>query len=176
MPTWSTRDLILAVSVAVNLVLLGFLVGAGVRMSGPGAAQSATDQLGPSFAPRGVVEGLPPEARRTVRRAIIGEGARSAPLLRELREARAAFEATASAEPFDIEATRAALENVREVERRLQDRSGELMIGILEGLPSEERAQALRDMLDRGRRFRGRRGGRDRDDAPPSTEPDAPPQ
>jgi uncharacterized membrane protein len=155
MPAWSNRDLVLAVSVAVNLLLLGFLVGAGARLAGPGAPSSDAASFDAAFGPRRVLESLSPAERRDVRRTIVGEGLRATPLLRELRAAREDFEATARAEPFDVEATRAALERLREVERQLQDRSGELMLTILGELPPEERAQALREMRDRGRRFRG---------------------
>jgi uncharacterized membrane protein len=171
MPVWSIRDIVLAVSLAANLLLLGFVVGAGVRLAGPAATRPEPVAFSERLSPRGLLQGLSPDARREVRQAIVGEGLRAAPLLRELREARAAFEATARAEPFDAEAVREALAQLQQVEGQLRDRSSELVITILEDLPPEERARALVEMRDRRRGFRRRSdGSRDRDGPAPQVD------
>jgi uncharacterized membrane protein len=170
MPRLTTRDLVLAGSIAANLVLAGFVIGAGVRLAGPGAPPAEPPRVETRVSPRALIEQLSPEQRRAMREAFVGEGLRSAPLFRELRDARGDFDAAVRAEPFDAEGARGALDRVREAERQLQERGNEMMVEILADLPVEERERVLNAMRERGRRFidRDRRG---RDGAPDADRP-----
>jgi uncharacterized membrane protein len=162
---WSTRDLVLAGSVAVNLVLAGFVVGAGVRLAGDGGRPDPRAFDAP-IGPRAGLE-LTDEQRRAMREAFEGAGLRAAPLFRELREARDAFETAVRAEPFDADGARAALARIRTAETQLRERSNDVMITILSDLPADERAQMLEGMRDAGRRFRGRDRRAEPDESPP---------
>jgi uncharacterized membrane protein len=163
---WSKRDLLLAGSIAVNLVLVGFVVGAGARLSSADAPRRGPEIAAPALSTRALIRSLPEAERPRARREILGEGVRSAPLLGELREARREFEESVRAEPFDAEGARAALVRLRSAESELRTRSSELVITILADLPAEERARILTEMSERRRGFR-RRGSddepRDRD-------------
>jgi uncharacterized membrane protein len=158
MPKWSTRDLLLAGSIAVNLVLLGFVVGAGVRLAGPGAPRTIPIVYDEGFSLRALFGSMSEADRDKLRETVMREGARSVPLFRELREARQEFERVARAEPFDAERARAALAEVREAESALQDRSGDLIVRILAELPAEERARVLVEMREGSWRSRGAPG------------------
>jgi Spy/CpxP family protein refolding chaperone len=179
MPRWSTRDLILAGSIAANLVLLGFLVGAGVRLAGPGAAAPPPEAFD-GASPRALLFALEPEQRARIREEMVSEGLRSAPLFRELRDARRDLEAAVTAEPFDAEAARTALERQREIGRELQERGDELILRIVSDLTPEQRAHAVETMREQAERFRergDRRGDRNRQggpDGPPPSEPPPP--
>jgi uncharacterized membrane protein len=156
MPSLSARSWLLlglAGSVAVNLLLMGFVLGAAGGRAGGRPAPIVFDD---SFSMRALFGSLSPEDRRAVRDAVAGEGARSEPLFRDLREARRNFEAVVAAEPFDAIKARAALERVRDVEHQLEARSGDLVVKVLGQLSPEERARVLKEMSER--RFRGPRG------------------
>lgn len=184
MKAWSTRDLVLAGSVAVNLVLAGFVIGAGVRLVGPGAPPVEPSAFIGELSPRGLTESLDPDERRAVRQRVSREGLRSAPLFREIGQARRDFESAVRADPFDATAARDALTRLRQTELQLQTRSGDLMIDILADLPAEERARALEGLQDQRRRFRrpggpgrvGGPGGSDAPGGPPDERSEPPPQ
>ncbi len=161
---WSTRDVVLAVSVAANLVLAGVVVGAGVRLAGADGRPDPREIEAP-FDPRAGAAELSPEQRRAFREAFVGEGLRSAPLFRELRDARDAFDAAVRTDPFDADGARAALDRIRDASTQLQERSNEVMVDMLADMPAAERAQMLDAMRDRRLRFR-RGGGDDRRDGP----------
>ncbi len=168
MPRLSTRNLILAGSMAANLVLLGFVVGAGVRLAGPGPSAPPPEAF-EGASPRSLLFGLDREQRVRIRDEMIREGQRSAPLFRELGEARRDMEAAVLAEPFDIEGARAALARQRDIGRQLEARSDDLILRIVSDLTPEQRARAVEARRERAERFqdRGRDGdGRDRRDGP----------
>jgi uncharacterized membrane protein len=158
MPGWSTRDLLLAGSIAVNLVLAGIVIGAGARLIRPDAAGPAPSVVAAELTPGALYRSLSPQNRRAVRRMVVGEGLRSAPLFGELRDAVRDFETIARAEPFDADRARDALDRIWEVEGRLRERSTELIVEILAELPAEDRARMVAEMRDSRRlRTRGER-------------------
>lgn len=159
MTRWSVRDLVLAGSLAANLLLVGFVVGAGVRYAGGGAPPPDGPVAGGGMLqPRVLFESLTPDEREALRRRLRGDGVGMAPLLRDVRDARRDLDAAMRAEPFDDAQVRAVLERVRDVEQRMQARSQELMVDILADMPTDERARVLEAMRER-RRFPGPRGG-----------------
>lgn len=183
MPRWSTRNLVLAGSVAANLVLLGFVVGAGVRMAGPGAGPPPPEVF-EGATPRSLVFGLEPELRGRIRDEMASEGQRSIGLFRELRQARRDLEAAVAAQPFDAEAASAALARQREIGEELQARADALIVRVVSDLTPEQRARAVELMRERAERFRNRgqdegRGRREgfegREGPQPAGEPPAEP-
>jgi len=166
MSGWSRRDMILAGSLAVNLLLAGFVLGAGARALGGGGFHGGPSQMGPGaelMHPRAVIAGLPADERRAALREFRREGARARPMLREARAARDELAEALAREPFDADNVRAAFELVREAEAKLHERGQDLMIALLARMSPEERAEFVRAMHDRhrghGRRSRRRHGG-----------------
>lgn len=161
---WSTRNLILAGSVAANLLLLGFLVGVGARLAGPGAAPPPVNDIAADPNPRALFMSMTDEQREALFREMRGEGQRSASIFRELRDAREDFQSAAVAEPYDEAAAREALERRRAATLTLQERGDDLMLRVLADLTPEQRAMAIEQMNEMARRFGERR--RLRRDAP----------
>jgi len=185
MSGWSRRDMILAGSLAINLVLAGFVMGAGARVLGGGGFHGGLAPGEPGAGlmhPRAVIAALPDDERQAAWREFRREGARARPLLRDARSARHALEEALTREPFNADDVHAAFEQVRQAEENLHERGHSLMIALLGQMSPEERAQFVRKMHERHdghgrRRMRHghdgppRDGGGFRDNSPPDDGP-----
>ena len=145
----------LAVSLALNVLILGLVGGAVLNRPDPGDAP-ALRVLG--LGPFALV--LPREARDDIRHRIERD-------LEEVRRERAqiglslmALRRALLADPFDREAASRALGQSRDAAAALQARGHGALLDTLEGMSLEERA-AIADRL--GRTLR-RLSGRERDD------------
>ena len=149
----------LAVSLILNLALVGFFVG---RLSGPPAWTQA--RMDPSFGLARALRFLPEERRdalfgddeaRDIRRSL----SRS---MRGMRQHQRAIQAALTAEPFDPDALAAAFASFRQGMDEAQARNHGLFVRIAADLTPEERDQ-LRRALTRPMRNgpRPSRDGRD---------------
>ena len=149
----------LAVSLGLNLVLVGFFVG---RVSDPPAWTQA--RMDPSFGLARALRFLSEERRdalfadeeaRDIRRSL----SRS---MRGMRRHQRAIQAALTAEPFDPDALASAFAAFREGMDEAQARNHGLFVRIAADLTSEERGQ-LRRALTRpmGNGPRANRNGRD---------------
>jgi uncharacterized membrane protein len=131
----------LFVSVAVNLLIAGIVVG---RMGGapkhPGEPPGAW-----AAAP------LSPESRRLVRERMAQERATVRPLRLDLRAAQGAVRRAVMAEPFVTDDLKAALAQLREVEARYRRFLHDGLAEVAAELPPAERAALLRAALARDR-------------------------
>lgn len=162
----SRRNLLLGallISVAINLLAAGVLLGrAGARPhSGPPPGAWAAQDLSP-------------ETRRRVRQQMSARVDAVRPLRAELRRAHGRIRSAVEAEPFDPEALRAALENLRSVGDRYQQLLHDNLVDMAADLPSEEREALIRAALERSRggmRPGGPRRPGAREDTPPGRPP-----
>ena len=159
MMQWSSRTLFLAGSLAVNLILVGFVVGVGAQRLKPDAGDPVPVEIGGGLDPRAFFEVLSEEQRDAVREQFLAEGRRARPILRNAIEARRTLGAVIVEEPYDAEAVRAALAHVREVERGLQQRGDDVMIEALSNVEPGVREQYLERLRARRESFRRRGGG-----------------
>ena len=151
----------LAVSLVLNLALIGFLVGAAGR---PPPWRSSGFDATAGFSRlvrfldeerREAVFGNGDDLRREIRQS-----------LRTMRRAQHSIEEALAAEPFDPDRLAAALEDFRAQFTTNQQRSHAGLVSIMEKLTPDERrkfVESIQHMRD-PRHHRGRRGdGRDRD-------------
>ncbi|MEM9750159.1 MAG: periplasmic heavy metal sensor [Pseudomonadota bacterium] len=147
------RSVILCGSVALNLFLLGAIVGgglAGLRLakSNAGPRVPVTADYKGAIDPQVVVGALDHGQRRKVRREILGAVREMRPVFDEVIEARGAALEVLEAEAFDVEAFRAALTRLEEAEQVARLRGYETFASISEDLNLEDRqrvAGALRE-------------------------------
>jgi uncharacterized membrane protein len=136
------------VSLAVNLLLIGLIVGAlaagaRLRREGPGALSRA------EFAQ--IVQAMPAESRRVVRRAVVQGWFQSrGDRLEAGRLRREAFEA-ASSEPYDVERVRAAFARMREADAATVGVYHDRIAEALATLTPEQRRAALLAIRDASR-------------------------
>lgn len=152
----------LLLSIALNLVVVGLVVGALWRVDGPGRARDG----GPPLAAFGrpYIAALPQEDRHALR-ALLRSDLR--PDLPDRAARRALYDAVIAslrADPFDAEAlARAAGEQAR-VSVAFQQSAQAAWVRYVSGMSPSERlayAAAVEDVLERGRHDRGRDGRQD---------------
>ena len=155
-PQKSLRGLRIAlgISVALNLLVAGLVVGAILRDGGPRDRMVRDLDLGP------FTEALSQEDRAAIRRDFVAR----MPELREVRRAmRAEFGALLEvlrAEPFDPEAMRAVMAGQRMRMQERLDLGQDLLVQRLAEMTPEAR-QAFADRLEERLRRGPRGGGRD---------------
>jgi len=153
----------LAISVVVNLLLGGYLVGRALQQdTGPGR---------PGLTLYHAAADLPPEARETIRSVLREHRHTFRTDMRALRAEKHALRDLMTAEEFDEEAVRAALARIRELNVRLQEGTHEATIEIGRQLSPEDRRQLnleLRRSHRDGKRHHDHRRprGDERGDAP----------
>lgn len=149
----------LALSLALNLLILGFVGGAAWRFAGPGAGDRR-------WAPAPVISGilyvraLPREAQRELGREVRKQTAD----LPNRRERRAAFRQMLTllrAQDFDAEAARAILSQQAAEASRVQAVAQDGWLDIVMGMSVAERAEVA-DRLERGLKRRHDKGPDDR--------------
>ena len=135
---------LLALSVAVNLALAGFV--AGRMFSGAHGGLLHDPGLGLVRALRS----LPEERREALRPMLRSELRGLGPRLRHLRGAQRDLIASAAAEPFDRQALEDALERFRNELLSSQERSHRAFAEVMAILSPEERKRVLESMRRRG--------------------------
>jgi uncharacterized membrane protein len=158
MPRWLWTLLI--VSLALNLLLIGLIVGASVlrhRWSGPVAMGAA---------PLGYLRTLPKERRNELWEAGRPRLATMRPLWQQAREARREADRLFTAETFDAQRFIAAQQRVLEIELDARKAATQLMAEAGSRLSVAERQEMIR--------WRDRHGRRGRDRGPREDRPDEP--
>lgn len=139
-----TRWLIvaLAVSLALNIAVLGFYIGA----SGGGMPRLSRTAFDPTVGVGRLLRFLPEERREAVADRAARRQVRAS--LRELRVAQSAVDDALVQEPFDANALTTALERFREQFAASQMRSHAALVDICRKLTPEERALLARSARD----------------------------
>ncbi|SFI36797.1 periplasmic heavy metal sensor [Albimonas pacifica] len=140
----------LAVSVCVNLLLLGAAGGAFLRHGGPpeGEMPSGFDRV----TLWRMVRALPEAAREDARTRIHDRRGEMRELARARDAARARIAVAMEAQPFDAAALAAALSEARAAERRSRDVADGLLVEVASGLTAETRAEIAEALRERRRR------------------------
>lgn len=125
-------------SLAVNLLIVGFVVG---KKRGFGGER-------PPMA--WAVEHLSPETQRRVRGQMRAQLSEVRPLRKDMREAHAAVRRAVAAEDYDPQVLALALEKSREVTERYQALIHKNLVEVSAELPKEQRIALARAALQRG--------------------------
>ncbi len=160
-PRWMW--VLLVVSLAANLLVVGVVVGAGYGrpfVSGPGAGLLGFQLVRYSL-------GRSAETRTETRKILSAERPRIDPLRRELRDARQGLASAFVAEPFDAARVKAAQMKVLDLERRLGEEALDALVRIAGNLTPEERRKFVERRNHHRDRERGRRGDEAGLDTPP---------
>lgn len=132
---------ILALSLGLNLLVIGALVGFAIR-GGPMPRFPA--HLGD------VLSEVAPEERQALRAEMSKMREDTRPLHRELRRQQRQLAKQMLNEPFDEDATREAFAELRLRHSEVQTRMHEQMITVMKDLNPEQRAKLLRQLVRRG--------------------------
>lgn len=152
-PRW--MKILLVVSLALNLLIVGVVVGARfMHPFGPGPVSSS---FGLSLVRFGLSRGG--EAREETRKVLSETRPRIDPLRKELRAARRAVADALTADPFDAEKFRTAQARVVELERQVGEQSLDALTTIASKMSVEERRDFIRHWPRRGHRERKGDGG-----------------
>ncbi len=123
---------VLIVSLAVNLLLIGFLLGQS-RNDGP---RLDPTQMFPRWA-----RTLPEERRESLRPVLREHFRNIRPQLRDMRRHQRSLYEAIAAEPFDPETVREALEQMHQANSTLQTSTYDSFVDFLSRLTQEERRQ-----------------------------------
>jgi uncharacterized membrane protein len=160
--------IILAVSLALNLFLLGAGVGVGVvgaRLLGERVRQGGGGQrMTAAF------QALPQDRRQALRDIMRTQAMDAAPDFRAARQAREEAVRLITTEPYDANAVAAALAKARDADARARGRIDATLASKLAGLSPQERAMFAR-ILMRGPGRGGPRGPRGGGRPPPPPPP-----
>lgn len=163
LPIW------LVVSLIVNALLIGLIIGGGLgqRKAGPppGGAQGSEQAL-----IRGIDQSLPDDQRRVVRRAFreAFQGSRQERV--RVRDARRELGQLLSAESYDADAVREGFRQLREADAAMNARMHEVLAEQFGALTLQQRQAIIRDLNKRGPRAGPRNGER----RPPPRRPGPP--
>jgi uncharacterized membrane protein len=171
-----TVTILLALSLAANVFLGGFIAGriAGPSLPGFERPDSGRDGHGPQRGdPHAEFERLPPAAREKLRSVFRQNRENFAMTVREGRALHQEFVSVLTAETFDRAAAEAVAAKIEAFERERRPSMPRLIIAAMDGLSVEDR-RALAEVVERrmmddiaSRNRRGRRLDRS-GDPPPS--------
>ncbi len=154
--------LILVISLAANLALIGFVAGRGYL---PGMRHLAPD---PALGAFRMVGQLPLERREAMRPLLREHFRGMRPRLQRLHAAQGQIRAALLADPYSAEALTKALDDFRAALLASQEYSHQALLALVAQMTPEERAQLTRSMTWRSRHHPEQTGH------PPGREP--PPQ
>ncbi|MEL6724866.1 MAG: periplasmic heavy metal sensor [Pseudomonadota bacterium] len=161
LPLW------LIVSLLVNALLIGLLIGGGLgqRKGGPSpGGAGATDERALI---RSIDQALPNQERQAVRQAFRRAFADTRQDRERVRDARRSLGRLLGADPYDADAVEAGFRELREADAAMRARMHQALAEQLGALSVEQRRAILRDASKNdGRRFRG-----DGERRPPPTRP-----
>lgn len=127
----------LVISVAINLALAGYLVGARMH---------AAPVLDPTRSFKHWTQTLPEERRRELRKLQREQRREGRGALRELLQHNDSMRSAIAAQPFSEEQLRSALADLRTHASAAQTRSHEAFIELVAELTPDERQQLARDL------------------------------
>ena len=147
----------LLVSVLANGAMLGLTlhnVSGGPRLDRGHDHSPPVGVRSDGFSVRGFLGALPPDEREAAADRLREGRDDVIARLRDVRDAQVAVEAALRQEPFDAEAVRAAMQDLREARGDMEREIELAIIEIIADLPPEERMRALEEGMrgDRGRR------------------------
>lgn len=161
LPIW------LVVSLIVNALLIGVLIGGGLgqRKAGPapGGGPASEQAL-----IRGIDRSLPDDQRRIVRRAFREAFAGSRQERIRVRDARQRLGQLLAAESYDADAVQQSFQQLREADSAMRARMHDVLAEQFGALTMEQRRAIIRDLNKRGER---RGPGARRGDRPPPPRP-----
>lgn len=153
LPIW------LVVSLIVNALLIGVLIGGGLGQrkagpppGGPGGSEQALI--------RGIERSLPDDQRQIVRRTFRQAFAESRDQRIAVREARQRLGRLLAAEAYDAEAVRESFRQLREADAEMRAQIQDVLAEQFGTLTAEQRRAILEDLNRRTRRRGGPDGGR----------------
>lgn len=145
----------LALSLALNLLIVGFAAGAAWRFAGKeGDHRRWGPERGMSGAP--FVRALPREARRELGRTMRGD-LRALPSRGERQALYGRMVEALRAEPFDTARVQDILQTQAETAQALQGAAQEAWLEIVSGMSADERAEVADRLEEALRRHRERR-------------------
>jgi uncharacterized membrane protein len=158
--------LLLIVSLALNLLVIGALAGAFLMGPRRGHWHGGRSE---DFGLLGFARTLPADRRSEIRKSVQRDRAALKPLWREMRKARENAAAVIVAEPYDKDKVKAAFDAIGAAESRLREAGVAILLNTAEQLtPDERRALGEWWVKKRGRHFRFRD---DKDDGPSDDKP-----
>lgn len=125
----------LIVSIALNLLIAGALIGRWTRPAGPPPLSWA-------------LQSVAPETREQLRGKLRGHLTEVQPLRENMRKAMQDVRDAAATEPLDTAVLTAALENARDAQQHYQAFLHSNVVEILASLPVEQRMAVLRRTLE----------------------------
>lgn len=148
-----TVKILLGVSMAANIFLVGAGIGAGIA-----GVRMFRDRM-PNRPPAvwQAASGLPDNERAMLRQALRERAQAAAPHIREARQARREAAELIARADYDPAAVQAALGRAREAEQKAREQVDTGVIGLIPKLTPEQR-RVLADGLVRGGRGMGGRG------------------
>lgn len=159
LPIW------LVVSLIVNALLIGVLIGGGLgqRKAGPPPGGTAGNE---QALIRGIERSLPDEERQIVRRAFRQAFAESREQRIAVREARRRLGRLLAAETYDADAVRESFRQLREADAAMRAQMQDVLAEQFGTLTAQQRRAIIDDMNRRGQR-RGGPDGEHRRPPPP---------
>lgn len=154
------RPILLLVSLALNLFLIGTVVGGLVVGQRLRAMRPPPERGGPALWV--AARGLSPEHREAYREVLRGEGGQVRAKLREAREARAEAWRSLEKEPFDQAAVRRKLAAARDQDAQARAALENGLVTFAAALPADERSKLAEGLARPG----PRRGGPPSDKGP----------
>ena len=139
---------LLVVSLAINLLIVGGLIGFRLQDQGPGRPM-------PSHL-RWLVHNLDDDAKRQILPLMKTYAEESAPLRRKLRNAREAFIDSMTQEPLNDTKIETAISELQQTTTELQTNMHRQMIDIMKQLDPSDRQRALKFLQRRGSHDRRR--------------------
>lgn len=159
LPIW------LVVSLIVNALLIGVLIGGGLGQrkagpppGGPGGSEQALI--------RGIERSLPDDQRQIVRRAFRQAFVESREQRIAVRDARQRLARLLAAETYDADAVRESFQKLREADAAMRAQMQDVLAEQFGTLTAEQRRAILEDLNRRSRRRGGPEDGR-RGPSPP---------
>lgn len=153
LPIW------LVVSLIVNALLIGVLIGGGLGQrkagpppGGPGGSEQALI--------RGIERSLPDDQRQIVRRAFRQAFVESREQRIAVRDARQRLARLLAAETYDADAVRESFQQLREADAAMRAQMQDVLAEQFGTLTAEQRRAILEDLNRRSRRRGGPEDGR----------------
>lgn len=146
--------LLLIASLAVNLLIVGAVVGAGMFMKRHGPPHGM--RRGEDFGLMAFTRTLEPERRKEIRKELRNARKEIRPLMEAIEEARSEAATVLAAEPFDRTALKIAADKVTEREQTLKAAALNVFLDQAEKLTAEER-KSLSEWWKKRRQRRGPR-------------------
>jgi|GEM_PF-1806422 len=146
----SAGRILLIISLAANLFLLGLLAGgwaSGFRIRGPMAANFMQPNLTANLPIRQLARQLPDATRLKLHDALVSKRKQNRTITHDLRQSRRAVFQALEAEPFDVGRLGQAFTAYRQADLEHRELSHQVLLDFLDSLDEQERAFVIRMVL-----------------------------